>query len=70
MKKAFSLLLSVCLLLALLAPVLAEGEITVTEIQKYGNLVLSLPGTAFLEMGYACGDIVPSPSTARTMICP
>ena len=58
MKKAFSLLLSVCLLLALLAPVLAEGEITVTEIQKYGNLVLSLPGTAFLEMGYACGDIV------------
>ena len=58
MKKAFSLLLSVCLLLALLAPALAEGEITVTEIQKYGNLVLSLPGTAFLEMGYACGDIV------------
>ncbi|MBR4332524.1 MAG: hypothetical protein IKP72_07610 [Clostridia bacterium] len=39
---------AVCLLLALLAPVLAEGEITVTEIQKYGNLVLSLPGTAFL----------------------
>ena len=58
MKRTLSLLLSVCLLLALLAPALAEGEITVTEIQKYGNLVLSLPGTAFLGMGYAYGDIV------------
>ena len=58
MKRTLSLLLSICLLLALLAPALAEGEITVTEIQKYGNLVLSLRGTEFLGLGYAYGDIV------------
>lgn len=58
MKRFLSLLLSICLVLALFVPALAEGEITVTEIQKYGNLVLSLPGTAFLGMGYAYGDIV------------
>lgn len=58
MKKAFSLLLSVCLLLALLAPAMAEGDITVAEILKYGNLVLSLPGSEFLNQGYAYGDVV------------
>ena len=59
MKKILSLLLSICLLLALLmTSALAEGEITVTEIQKYGNLVLSLSGSEFLAMGYAYGDVV------------
>ena len=58
MKKILSLLLSVCLLLTLAAPAFSEDEITVTEIQKYGNLVLSLPGTAFLAQGYAYGDVV------------
>ena len=51
-------MISFCLLLALAVPALAEDEITVTEIQKYGNMVLSLPGTAFLGMGYTYGDIV------------
>jgi S-adenosylmethionine hydrolase len=58
MKRFLSLLLSVCLLLALMVPALTEGEITVTEIQKYGNLVLSLKGSEFLALGYAYGDIV------------
>ena len=58
MKKVLSVLLSLCLLLALAVPALAEGEITVTDIQKYGNLVLSLSGTDFLAQGYAYGDIV------------
>ncbi len=58
MKRFLSVLLSVCLLLALMAPALAEGEITVTEILKYGNLVLSLPGSEFLAQGYTYGDIV------------
>lgn len=58
MKRFLSLLLSVCLLLALMVPALTEGEITVTEIQKYDNLVLSLKGSEFLALGYAYGDIV------------
>ncbi len=58
MKKLLSLLLSVCLLLTLAAPALGSGEITVKEIQKYGNLVLSLKGSEFLALGYAYGDIV------------
>ena len=56
-KRILSLLLSVCLL-AFMIPALAEGESTVTEIQKYGNLVLSLRGSDFLNQGYAYGDIV------------
>ena len=58
MKRFLSLLISACLLLALAVPALAEGEITVTEIQKHGNLVLSLRGSVFLDQGYAYGDIV------------
>ena len=58
MKRILSLLLSVCLLLAFMIPALAEGEITVTEIQKYGNLVLSQRGSDFLNQGYAYSDIV------------
>ena len=59
MKKCFSLLLALCLLLAASLPALGEETaITVTEIQKYGNLVLSLKGSDFLAMGYNYGDIV------------
>ena len=46
---------------ALLAASLAWGEetpITVTEIQKYGNLVLSVPGSELMSRGYAYGDVV------------
>ena len=58
MKRFLSLLISVCVLLALAVPVLAENDVTVTEIQKYGNLVLSMRGSEFLAMGYAYGDLV------------
>lgn len=59
MKKLFSLLLALCLLTSLALPALAEETpITVAEIQKYGNLVLSVTGTEFLALGYDYGDIV------------
>ncbi len=57
-KKTLSLIL--VLLLALL-PLLAcaEGmEATVTEIQKYGNLMLSVKASELLEAGYTYGDVV------------
>ena len=67
MKKLLSLVL--VLILALLAvssfteaAEVAEAaedmEAVVTEIQKYGNFVLSLTGSELLEAGYAYGDIV------------
>ncbi|MBR0407096.1 MAG: tyrosine-protein phosphatase [Clostridia bacterium] len=59
MKKLFSLLLALCLLVGLALPALAEETpITVAEIQKYGNLVLSVTGTEFMALGYDYGDIV------------
>lgn len=58
MKRFLPLLISACILLALAIPALAENDVTVTEIQKYGNLVLSMPGSEFLNQGYAHGDIV------------
>ena len=57
MKKLLAVLLAMMLALAAL-PALAEDEITVAEIQKYGNLVLSLKGSDLLSQGYAYGDIV------------
>lgn len=30
----------------------------IAEIQKYGNLLLSISGTEFMEDGYTCGDII------------
>ena len=59
MKKIFSFFLMLCLLVSVLVSVTAEGtSATVTEIQKYGNLVLSMKGTELLSQGYAYGDIV------------
>ena len=59
MKKLVSLLLAMILALGVALPVLAdEAPVTVTEIQKYGNLVLSIKGTDFLALGYDFGDIV------------
>ena len=64
MMKALRLAL-ICMLALLLAvlPVaaLAENaepiEADIREIQKYGNLVLTISGTSLLEMGYEYGDI-------------
>ncbi|MBR5109739.1 MAG: tyrosine-protein phosphatase [Clostridia bacterium] len=60
MKKPLSALLAFCLALSIAMPVLSEAgvPITVTGIQKYGNLELSVTGTEFLAMGYDYGDIV------------
>ncbi|MBQ9289708.1 MAG: tyrosine-protein phosphatase [Clostridia bacterium] len=59
MKKIFSFFLILCLLVSVLVSVTAEGtSATVTEIQKYGNLVLSMKGSELLSQGYAYGDIV------------
>ena len=57
MKKLFSLLLTAALLCAAL-PVLAQDAIVITDIQKYGNVQLSISGTDLLALGYAYGDIV------------
>ena len=64
MMKALRLAL-ICMLALLLAvlPVaaLAENaepiEAGIREIQKYGNLVLTISGSSLLEMGYEYGDI-------------
>ncbi|MBQ8159546.1 MAG: tyrosine-protein phosphatase [Clostridia bacterium] len=58
MKHIFSVLLSVMLLVCLAMPSLAEGRIEVSEIQKYGNLVLQISGSELLAQGYDFGDIV------------
>lgn len=52
--------LVVCLLLTSLLRVSAAEteEVTVIDIQKYGNLMLSLPGSELLARGFAYGDIV------------
>ncbi len=65
MKKMLSLLLAALMLVSVL-PVLAEPaeeilpvvNATVTEIQKYGNLVLDIPASALFEAGFAYGDYV------------
>ena len=63
MKKGFvSLLVAAVLLAVCLAPVCAEGTVTaegtVLEIQKYGNVVLSLTCTELFGAGFAYGDVV------------
>ena len=63
MKKLVSCLLAVILTMTLalgqLMPAAAEeAAITVTDIQKYGNLVLSVTGTDLLASGLAYGDVV------------
>ena len=57
MKRVLCILLALLLALAM-TPSWAEEIVTVTEIQKYGNLVLSLKGSELLAQGYAYGDLV------------
>ncbi|MCR4577428.1 MAG: tyrosine-protein phosphatase [Clostridiales bacterium] len=55
-SRFLALALALCLCLGL-TPVLAEdAPITVTEIQKYGNMVLSVSGSDLLSRGFAYGD--------------
>ena len=57
MKKYLVVLLALVLALSCL-PGFAEEAVSVTEIQKYGNLVLSLKGSDLFSQGYAYGDVV------------
>ena len=57
MKKLLSLVLVLMLALTVASVFAEETEADVTEIQKYGNLVLSITGSELLEAGYAYGDI-------------
>ena len=66
MIRKLSALLLACLLVLSALPVVAEPAAaldtaftaTVTEIQKYGNLVLDAKASALFEAGYAYGDVV------------
>ena len=58
MKKCLSLVLVMMLVLFAVSAYAEETEADVAEIQKYGNLVLSLTGSELLEAGYAYGDVV------------
>ena len=56
-----ALLLVVCLVAAgvfFFGGASSAEEIVVTEIESFGNLVLSITGEDFLDLGYAYGDIV------------
>lgn len=61
-NRALALLLTALMALAPLALALAEDaariETDVADIQKYGNLVLSISADALLSQGYAYGDVV------------
>ena len=54
--RLFALLLAFCLLTAV-APALAL-ETTVDGIMKYGNLILSISASDFLQEGYTYGDVL------------
>lgn len=61
MKKAGSLLLALVLALSLILSVSAEEAVFeggVTEIQKYGNIVLDIDPAKLQEAGFAYGDVL------------
>ncbi len=61
MKKAGSLLLALVLALSLTLSVSAEEAVFeggVTEIQKYGNIVLDIDPAKLQEAGFAYGDVL------------
>ena len=58
MKRILSLVLALVLVLFAASAFADDAEATVTEIQKYGNLVLSLKGSELLSGGYTYGDVV------------
>ncbi len=64
MKKLFSLLMAALLAVGLV-PAMAETAVetavctaAVTEIQKYGNMLLDVKGSDLLAAGFAYGDLV------------
>ncbi len=77
MKKAISLLLAALMILAAL-PVLAEPaealapafSASLTEIQKYGNVVLDGKASDLLNAGFAYGDVVDVTVNGQTFRMP
>ncbi len=55
-SRFLELALALCLCLGLMPVMAEEAPITVTEIQKYGNMVLSISGSDLLAQGFAYGD--------------
>ena len=70
MKRFGSLFLALILALALVPALAEEQAVTVAEIQKYGNLVLSLKGSEFLARGYAYGDVVTVSFNGQDFVMP
>ena len=59
MRKCSIMVLVFCMVMLMQLTVCAkESRAQVTEIQKYGNLVLSVSGTELLAEGYAYGDVI------------
>lgn len=57
-SRFMALALALCLCLGIVPVLAEEAPVTVTEIQKYGNMVLSVSGTELLARGFAYGDVV------------
>lgn len=59
LKRTLSLVLVICMVLAI-APwsLAAGGETTIAAIEKYGNLDLSITGEQFQAMGFTYGDMI------------
>ena len=76
MKKTLSLLLSLVLMLSLALPAsAAETEYPtleggVTEIQKYGNIVLDIDPADLKDGGYTYGDLLTVTVNGTGMTCP
>ena len=57
-KRILTLLVCLCMIESLMPVYADDAPVTVTEIQKYGNLVLSLPASELMAQGIAFGDVV------------
>ena len=57
-KRILTLLVCLCMIASLMPVYADDAPVTVTEIQKYGNLVLSLPASELMAQGIAFGDVV------------
>ncbi len=70
MRKILALVMTLALLVFAAAALAEDAPITVTEIQKYGNLVLSVSGSDLLAQGYTWGDIVDVTINGQTFEMP
>ena len=69
MKKLFAVCLVLCLLMGVSCAE-TQQTTTVQEIQKYGNLILSIDGTELLYAGYTYGDIIEVEINGSTLTMP